>query len=527
MGRAKQILYNEDGTALRGKELDYTDCTKLDRVIALSDNNGVVSDLKNIIYDIPEFDVDSILEGVDPESLERPLGELRDYQTIGVSFMYMSKYCLLGDSVGIGKTVQVAGLINLLSSVYAREGKQFRYMVLTEKNIVNQFRRELVRFTGEYVEEISGQKKPAMDFVQRYPSFECPSVVGPISTLNQPVIQEYLLAAEKEDAYPFDMLVIDESAVLGNTKTATYKNASAIRKNVDYCIILNATAFESSLEQMYSQIAFVDPSFLPTKTEFQKRYCILKRNPYANYGVPTGQYKNQGEFRSLVRYRYFARSRKSLGAKMEGCSATAHIVPRSPEQRYMLTRTAMPHMVYDNPVEFDNSLVFGAEVAPKAGALRDALLGKLDIEGNWGDARTVLVYCLYVETQEMLADYLRKEGIAVEVMNGDTPMDERKSRISGFKNGDYRVLITNVMKGLNFGMTNHIVVYTTPGNVNRLVQFEGRALREFDIKNKHLLVLMTDGPEEKRFNTILADRAKASDSFAGSDFSLILSLLLK
>ena len=111
MGRAKQILYNEDGTALRGKELDYTDCTKLDRVIALSDNNGVVSDLKNIIYDIPEFDVDSILEGVDPESLERPLGELRDYQTIGVSFMYMSKYCLLGDSVGIGKTVQVAGLI--------------------------------------------------------------------------------------------------------------------------------------------------------------------------------------------------------------------------------------------------------------------------------------------------------------------------------------------------------------------------------------------------------------------------------
>lgn len=530
MGRAKPIIYNNQGTALKGKLLTDTDCARLDKVLEVNDDKGSIADLKNIIFDISESDIDVIISGADPDSVERPIGTLRDYQTVGVAFMYLAKFCLLGDSVGIGKTVQVAGLINLLTEEYRKRGEVFRYLVITENNIVEQFRRELVRFTGDFVEVAYGRKDAITKYLQKYDYASggtgLPNTVGPGSLFNQPIFQEYLLSCSERSEYPFDLLVVDESSILGNTKTKTYTNAQVVRDNVKHCVILNATAFESNLSMFYSQIAFVDKTILPTKTDFQRRYCKMERSLYGNYSKPTGKYKNQQEFRDLVRYRYFARTRKSQGGSMENCTANQIVLELTDVQKRMLPRTSMPHMVYDNPSAFDENLPFNDTTSPKAGALLDILTGQIEVEGDWHKADTVLVYCLYKEAQENLKRYLTGYGVPSEIMNGETPMEDRLELIEGFKRANYRVLITNVMKGLNFGNTNHIVMYTTPGNVNNMVQFEGRSTRDFNIRDKHLIVLTTAGKEKERFDGVLRDRAKASDSFAGSDYSLVLSLLL-
>lgn len=525
MGRAKEIIYNRASGALQGKYLSDEDCAFLDKVISLRSENGVITDLRTVIFNLDKDMVADIKGGANPEELERPLGLLRDYQTTGIAFMHRSKRCVLGDSVGIGKTVQIAGLVNLIG--VTRTG-YFRYLVLTEKNLSNQFRDEMVKFTGENVELLLGDQKSVSQYIDTYPDLEFPNTVASHSVVNSPQFQEAMESYyRKNGMYPFDCLVVDEGGMLSKETNKVYKNAKRLADKMEFVYVLNATPFESNLETFYSQINFVDSTILPTKTEFRNRYCVQRRSAYGGYRQNTGEYKNQGEFQDLVRYRYIKGTRRNFGATMEGCTSTYLVVPRSAEQKAMMSKTSMPHMLYDNPNALDSTIPFNEVTTPKAGILRDVLLGKRKIQGGWKDAQTVLVYCLYKEAQLKISNFLNANGITNRTMNGDTPMEDRLSIIDEFQHAEFRVLITNVMKGLNFGDTNHSVIYTTPGNPNHLVQFEGRSTRGFDIKDKHLLAISTDGPEDARFRGTIAKRAQASDKFAGSDYSLILALLLE
>ena len=89
-----------------------------------------------------------------------------------------------------------------------------------------------------------------------------------------------------------------------------------------------------------------------------------------------------------------------------------------------------------------------------------------------------------------------------------------------------KVLITNVQKGLDFGRCNHCIFYSYDPSPNKMVQFEGRMTRERNIIGKHVYLLISRGRELNKFKSVVKDRAEASDLFAGSDFSCVLSLLL-
>lgn len=526
MGRAKEVLYYNN--RLKGKYLSDAVSDVLDQLRKLNSSNGVVSDLKNVIYSLTDEQIEEVLFNRTSDGMDLPLGTLRDSQTIGVAFMYYARRVVLGDSVGLGKTVQIAGLMNLLNPRYKKMGKKNRFLILTDNDTVPQFHREIIKFTGDYAAMVSARKKEITEFLSEYEDpDDLPNIVGPSSLLNQPIFQEYLLAAKGIDKYPFTTLVVDESAVLANTKTKTYENAVAIRNEVDNVYLMNATTFESNLSMFYAQLAFVDPTFLPTKTKFEDRYCQKSKVPYQSYAKPNGKYKNQKEFKELVGYRYIARTRKMLGAKMEGCTAELVLMPMSQEQKTMLPKTSMPQMVFDNPAYFNKELEFSRLTTPKLGVIVDSLTGKVIREGGWENARTVLIYCHYKETQEKLQEVLLANGVSTEIMNGDTPKDTRQHLIRQFKTAGFRVLITNVMKGLNFGECDHSIIYSAPGNVNHLVQFAGRSTRSLDIINKHLMVLCMEGDEETRWNTTLTHRAQASDDFAGSDNSLVMQLMLE
>ena len=83
-----------------------------------------------------------------------------------------------------------------------------------------------------------------------------------------------------------------------------------------------------------------------------------------------------------------------------------------------------------------------------------------------------------------------------------------------------------MQKALNFGNCNHCVFYSYDSNPNKMVQFEGRMTRTYNIVDKHVILLISKGQELSNFKNMIADRAQASDVFAGSDFSCVLSILL-
>lgn len=136
--------------------LSDTQCMVLDRILEKNEEQGCEPALLHIIYNMSDSDVLSLIEEYDEygyliSEFERPRGELRPYQTLGVAFAFRAGNMILGDSVGLGKTVQTAGLCNLMTTDYANKGKDFRYLVLTEKNLAKQFRQELVKLDRKSV----------------------------------------------------------------------------------------------------------------------------------------------------------------------------------------------------------------------------------------------------------------------------------------------------------------------------------------------------------------------------------------
>ena len=161
-GRAKVVKYfnNRYQGALSDQH-----CEVLEEIIDVDRSHGSFSDFKHMIYTMSDSDVTTFIEdmeqfGTEMHSVDIKYGTLEDYQTVGVAFLVTSRRCILGDSVGLGKTVEVAGAINYIRSLYDAAGKEMRFLALTQKNLVHQFRSEMVKFTGSFVQLVeSGEQK--------------------------------------------------------------------------------------------------------------------------------------------------------------------------------------------------------------------------------------------------------------------------------------------------------------------------------------------------------------------------------
>ena len=526
MGKEKVVNYYNDRFL---GSLSEDDCDKLEILLQLDKDNGCVTDLLHVIRNMSESDAIDFIESIDNfggtfREYNKGIGTLRNEQTIGVALMYWAKDCILGDSVGMGKTVEVAGLCNLLKADYERQGKKFRYLLLTEKNLSDQVRTEMVRFTGDYVTLIpSGEQRMIERFVNSNPfqdELEY-SVVGTHALLTTSGFIGWLEQCRTQgEGFPFDLIIIDESSPLGGKKgNEIVKGYKAIEKYFSRHVFLNATPFETKLEIFYNQLSLLDKNMLPTLTNFKKEYCIMDYR--GMYPKPTGKYKNQGNFKRLIGYRYFARTRRDKGAVMEDCAGGVILSPLSQIQKEWLQKTQLHRVVYDCPSHLDPTIEFNSENVPKLGSLSNLL------KDECSDAETILLFVYFKEAQACLSKWLTDKGYSNKVLNGDTSDEDRASIIKGFKNKEYRVLITNVQKGLNFGDCNYCIFYSFDPNPSMMIQFEGRTTRSFDIIGKNVYILCSLGKEYKQLNDVVRERAQATSDLTNTDLSVVMSILLR
>lgn len=531
MSRAKVVTYCND--RYKGS-LDELTCNRIEQVLATDKENGTLTDLTHLItcaYDseVTQFIEDMEYFGVSMHDFDRTtIGTLKNYQTCGVALMYFAKNCILGDSVGLGKTVQTAGLYRMLlqdrnAEIQAGTNtRPFRALMLTEKNLASQFRTEMVKFTSEFFELIPSAEKRVMDaFLLNHPiDRELDySIVGTHALLSNTEFIMWLEQCRKlGNGFPFDLLVVDESSCLGNTKNQIVQNFKAISKFFSRIIFLNATPFETKLDIFYTQLDLLDHSLLPTKENFKKEYCIMDYR--GMYPKPTGKYKNQAQFKKLVGYRYFARTRRDKGAEMYDCDGSILLTNLSPVQKDLLSKTQLHRIVFDCPTHLDSHIEFNSENVPKLASLTELF------KNECSDANSILIYVYYKEAQKYLSKWLSDMGYSNRILNGDTSYEDRLSAIAGFKRGDYKVLITNVQKGLNFGSCDYCIFYSFDPNPSKMIQFEGRTTRDFDIIGKHIYVLCSRGEEYRKFNDVIRPRAQATTDLTNSDISVIMSILL-
>ena len=139
MSRAKVVNYYNDRYS---GSMPDAQCQMLDKIIELDGMNACISEFEHGIYKMSDSDVIDFIDDIENygyplREYATPYGTLRPEQTLGVAFMITAKRCILGDSVGMGKTVESAGTINYLRSIRKQQGKSLRYLVLTQKKPIS------------------------------------------------------------------------------------------------------------------------------------------------------------------------------------------------------------------------------------------------------------------------------------------------------------------------------------------------------------------------------------------------------
>ena len=71
------------------------------------------------------------------------------------------------------------------------------------------------------------------------------------------------------------------------------------------------------------------------------------------------------------------------------------------------------------------------------------------------------------------------------------------------------------------------IFYSFDPNPSKMIQFEGRTTRSFDIKGKTVYVLCSLGQEKKALEEIVKQRARATADMTNTDISVIMDILLE
>ena len=447
----------------------------------------------------PEL-ADSLLD-LTPEQVEQVIatksslkegvakGSLRWYQTYGVHFILAARSALIMDSVGLGKTATVASVINHVGALKQRtKGKPLRYLFLTEVGLVAQARKELIRFTGDYVATTTGDSNQVSAFIKEQKELGYPSgVVASYSAVSSSHDFMLWLAHTTKLHGKFDYLFIDEGSVLGSTKSDIYKACKTVRtKFANHVVVMNATPFEKSIEGMYNQLNFLFPDSMPLKTKFEELFVKKSFQTHQILG-----YKDPELFKVCTRFMAFGTARQELGVSVKNSTCELVLYKPSQYQNQLFSKTRYKRYVWDEPSWFDPDLDITPEVLPKLQVIEDLFKYRIGQD-------KALIYVHSVEAQNILVRFLESLGIKALTINGeDNTPKKKEAKLKEFHEGGYRVIVTNLKKGLNLGFMNHLVFYSFTGNSGITNQIEGRIVRSQDIHDKHLYLVLARREEYK------------------------------
>ncbi len=166
---------------------------------------------------------------------------LYEYQAEGALFAAQAGRCLIGDAMGLGKTIQAIAAAEIMARHFGVE----RVLVVCPTSLKHQWEREIERFTDRSVQVIGGLRG------QRHGLFRSPDAFFKLT--NYDTVHTDLDAIE--DWSP-DLVILDEAQRIKNWSTRVARSVKKITS--PYAIVLTGTPLENRLEELVSIVQFVD-----------------------------------------------------------------------------------------------------------------------------------------------------------------------------------------------------------------------------------------------------------------------------
>lgn len=483
-----------------------------------------IPNLKHMLYDFP---LEIIMQSVEcgksirklfkeeNKNLDDYRAELRDYQTVGTAFMYLSPRSVIADGCGLGKTAEISGLINWLKF----KGEMTRFLVAVETTALCQTQMELMRFTGLNVITIPGDAKTVKKIISNTDWREVDGIVIKHSTLrSDPFFQWLALNLDSETGLCkiFNTFFLDESSVLKNMNTKVANYTRTLCGIVTRVHFMNATVFETNLSDIYNQLDILNETLLPKRWRIEQDFCTFNKQEYwkkvdgvakISFRMELSGYKNQDKFKQALKLVYFGRSMKDVGKDLPNIYKIYEIEPTT-DMMCAINKKYRYNEVLNCPSLIPEiNIPMTRKSVPKLDRLCSL------IENEFSNER-VMIYCFHKDAQMAICNELLALGRKPAILNGDVTDDiERYTIQQRFNTGEYDVIVTNIKKSINLYGGSVCIFYSLETNIAKMEQIRGRIDRHVDDTIKTFVMLLyTNTPEYNYFVDVVGQRAKDSRS---------------
>lgn len=508
-----------------------------DRIMSIKQKEET-PELKNTIFVFP---YDLIIESLEREisirdivkekgiDWQQYIGALRPYQTVGCEFLLNTTRSMIGDSVGLGKTAQIAGALNVLK----QQGKLKRFIMAVETSAFMQTRVEMIKFTGLNILAVPSEGPKLKKLISKTDWDKVDGIIIKHCTLKSNVFNTWLAMNfdSNKKSKMFNVLIIDESSVIKNNTTQMYQYCENISNAMERTYMMNATPFDKYLFDIYYQFNIMDAGLLPEESFMKSNFCTWRRTGYwkteRTPGVGRGYkrvqnfhwehegYKNQDVFKESLKYVYFGRSLRDVGMEVAHTYKIYTVQP-TPLQTQLIAGgfhgnevLNCPTLLGDVTTQGYKELKFDRANNPKLDRLCELAITELQ-------GMSFMVYCYHIEAQYKIKAELEAIGRKVTIINGQDPKGKDKDmvkleRMQKFNSGEYDVIITNMQKSLNLYGADAMILYSNTATVGRLEQIRGRIDRHVDDKVRIFIMLLYEGTSEYELMTKIAkERGQAS-----------------
>jgi SNF2 family DNA or RNA helicase len=414
-------------------------------------------------------------------------------QTAEIVLKEMHGRAILGDEVGLGKTIE-AGLI---LKEYIIRGLVGKALILVPASLVLQWVKELNEKFG--ITAIAQKKS----YVWSYHNI----VVGSIETAKKEPHRTFILEQD------YDILIIDEAHKLKNPRTLNYQFVNQIQKK--YCLLLTATPVQNDLNELIHLVNLIKPGHLQpigqksnVSTIKQKLQSVMIRNR---------RVENQDNpIKRVINNIPLQLSTEELQLYDGVCSYIreyAHLNPQNGLALITLQREVCSSRdaVF---ITLVNLFQKTPENAPQRASIWTLVEKIKAITSNTKAEKTlevireiqdkVIIFTEYRATQQYLLHYLKQHNIQAIPYQGGMGRGKKEWMTDLFR-GSAQVLVATEAggEGINLQFCNHIINFDLPWNPMRIEQRIGRIHRYGQTKDVNVFNLITNGTIEAHIVSLL------------------------
>lgn len=209
----------------------------------------------------------------EPEVLKflKPGVNLYPHQVVAMMFLKKVINGLLSLEMGLGKT--------LCSIGYAEMMGFKKVLVITPNSLKFNYHDEVLKFTSNSKPYIIYAKSASKKMKNKKDQDNANYVIVNYDYFNPKNFKDVEAKFKELDLGFIECVVLDESHMIKNTQSNTYKNIKKLIKEIPSKVFLSGTPAPNRTKELYTVLNLISSLDFATKTEFYEQYCGLEYVP--------------------------------------------------------------------------------------------------------------------------------------------------------------------------------------------------------------------------------------------------------